>query len=186
MRRDIRHPYDQSIMTYKGHLVLRTLIRCYFSPIARSDTSYLMFLLSVVLSGVMAGSIKASLSDFFLVIQIGALQSLSWIIHIKSLLVLFIKSRYMYWLCIDLECSEERAILMYIGLFIGCSTGQKYIYTGSHDGCVYIFDLVQSSTLSLKPIVHVLSRSVQLKNLGHDRFWVQFFNILRLLHLQHL
>jgi WD40 repeat protein len=24
----------------------------------------------------------------------------------------------------------------------GCSTGQKYIYTGSHDGCVYIFDMV--------------------------------------------
>lgn len=23
-----------------------------------------------------------------------------------------------------------------------CSTGQKYIYTGSHDGCVYIYDMV--------------------------------------------
>ncbi|CAK9218686.1 unnamed protein product [Sphagnum troendelagicum] len=56
MGRDIRHPNDQSLMTYKGHLVLRTLIRCYFSPLA--------------------------------------------------------------------------------------STGQKYIYTGSHDGCVYIFDMV--------------------------------------------
>ncbi|CAK9272814.1 unnamed protein product [Sphagnum jensenii] len=56
MGRDVRHPYDQSLMTYKGHLVLRTLIRCYFSPLA--------------------------------------------------------------------------------------STGQKYIYTGSHDGCVYIFDMV--------------------------------------------
>jgi WD repeat-containing protein 23 len=55
MGRDVRHPYDQSIMTYKGHLVLRTLIRCYFSPVI--------------------------------------------------------------------------------------STGQKYIYTGSHDGCVYIYDL---------------------------------------------
>lgn len=36
MGRDVRHPYDQSLMTYKGHLVLRTLIRCYFSPMARS------------------------------------------------------------------------------------------------------------------------------------------------------
>ncbi len=35
MGRDVRHPYDQSLMTYKGHLVLRTLIRCYFSPLAR-------------------------------------------------------------------------------------------------------------------------------------------------------
>lgn len=30
--KDIKHPYDQSLMTYKGHRVLRTLIRCYFSP----------------------------------------------------------------------------------------------------------------------------------------------------------
>lgn len=31
----LRHPYDQSVMTYKGHQVLRTLIRCYFSPMYR-------------------------------------------------------------------------------------------------------------------------------------------------------
>uniref|UniRef100_A0A0C9S975 LEC14B homolog n=1 Tax=Wollemia nobilis TaxID=56998 RepID=A0A0C9S975_9CONI len=55
-RRDIKHPYDQSLMTYRGHAVLRTLIRCYFSP--------------------------------------------------------------------------------------AFSTGQKYIYTGSHDGCVHIYDVV--------------------------------------------
>ncbi|MBA0610443.1 hypothetical protein Godav_011292, partial [Gossypium davidsonii] len=30
--RNLKHPPDQSIATYKGHLVLRTLIRCYFSP----------------------------------------------------------------------------------------------------------------------------------------------------------
>ncbi|GER26515.1 transducin family protein / WD-40 repeat family protein, partial [Striga asiatica] len=30
--RNLKHPYDQSIATYKGHSVLRTLIRCYFSP----------------------------------------------------------------------------------------------------------------------------------------------------------
>lgn len=34
--RDLKHPYDQSISTYKGHSVLRTLIRCYFSPEYRS------------------------------------------------------------------------------------------------------------------------------------------------------
>eukprot|EP00249_Psilotum_nudum_P020800 c27852_g1_i2 orf=410-2113(-) len=54
--KNVRHPYDQSLMTYKGHAVLRTLVRCHFSP--------------------------------------------------------------------------------------AFSTGQKYIYTGSHDGCVYIYDLV--------------------------------------------
>ncbi|KAE8685500.1 LEC14B-like protein [Hibiscus syriacus] len=30
--RDFKHPCDQSVATYKGHSVLRTLIRCYFSP----------------------------------------------------------------------------------------------------------------------------------------------------------
>ncbi|MBA0826029.1 hypothetical protein Goarm_010922 [Gossypium armourianum] len=30
--RNLKHPSDQSIATYKGHSVLRTLIRCYFSP----------------------------------------------------------------------------------------------------------------------------------------------------------
>lgn len=34
--RDFKHPYDQSVATYKGHSVLRTLIRCYFSPEYRS------------------------------------------------------------------------------------------------------------------------------------------------------
>lgn len=58
-RRDVKHPYDQSLMTYRGHAVLRTLVRCYFSP--------------------------------------------------------------------------------------SFSTGQKYIYTGSHDGCVYIYDVVSGN-----------------------------------------
>ncbi|XWS13983.1 hypothetical protein CRYUN_Cryun36dG0085100 [Craigia yunnanensis] len=30
--RALKHPHDQSLATYKGHSVLRTLIRCYFSP----------------------------------------------------------------------------------------------------------------------------------------------------------
>ncbi|KAL0389560.1 UNVERIFIED_CONTAM: LEC14B protein [Sesamum calycinum] len=60
--RELRHPYDQSIATYKGHSVLRTLIRCYFSP------------------------------------------------------------EY--------------------------STGQKYIYTGSHDSCIYIYDLISGAQVA--------------------------------------
>ncbi|WCJ21453.1 DDB1- and CUL4-associated factor 11 [Euphorbia peplus] len=61
--REITHPGDQSVATYKGHSVLRTLIRCYFSP-------------------------------------------------------------------------------MY-------STGQKYIYTGSHDSCVYVYDLVSGEQVAV-------------------------------------
>ncbi|KAI3678975.1 hypothetical protein L6452_38279 [Arctium lappa] len=60
--RDVKHPCDQSVATYKGHSVLRTLIRCYFSP------------------------------------------------------------EY--------------------------STGQKYIYTGSHDSCVYVYDLVSGAQVA--------------------------------------
>uniref|UniRef100_A0A061S995 WD repeat-containing protein 23 n=1 Tax=Tetraselmis sp. GSL018 TaxID=582737 RepID=A0A061S995_9CHLO len=29
---DIRHPFDTSLFTYRGHSVLQTLVRCYFSP----------------------------------------------------------------------------------------------------------------------------------------------------------
>ncbi|EEF37615.1 LEC14B protein, putative [Ricinus communis] len=61
--KDLKHPGDQSVATYSGHSVLRTLIRCYFSP------TY--------------------------------------------------------------------------------STGQKYIYTGSHDSCVYIYDLVTGAQVGV-------------------------------------
>ncbi|CAF1916537.1 unnamed protein product [Brassica napus] len=33
---NLKHPFDQSVSTYKGQSVLRTLIRCYFSPLHRS------------------------------------------------------------------------------------------------------------------------------------------------------
>jgi len=33
--KDLTHPCDQSVATYRGHSVLRTLIRCYFSPAFR-------------------------------------------------------------------------------------------------------------------------------------------------------
>nr|KYP71520.1 LEC14B protein [Cajanus cajan] len=60
--KDLTHPCDQSVATYRGHSVLRTLIRCYFSP--------------------------------------------------------------------------------------AFSTGQKYIYTGSHNACVYIYDLVSGAQVA--------------------------------------
>ncbi|GAA5823421.1 hypothetical protein JCM11251_000628 [Rhodosporidiobolus azoricus] len=34
------HPYDNSIMTYRGHAVLRTLIRCHWSPITTTSQQY--------------------------------------------------------------------------------------------------------------------------------------------------
>ncbi|MED6130466.1 L14B protein [Stylosanthes scabra] len=60
--KNLKHPCDQSVSTYRGHSVLRTLIRCYFSP--------------------------------------------------------------------------------------AFSTGQKYIYTGSHNACVYIYDLVSGAQVA--------------------------------------
>ncbi|CAH9112501.1 unnamed protein product [Cuscuta europaea] len=59
---DLKHPNDQSLATYKGHTVLRTLVRSYISP--------------------------------------------------------------------------------------AFSTGQKYIYTGSHDKCVYVYDLVSGEQVA--------------------------------------
>ncbi|CAG8534145.1 7320_t:CDS:10 [Ambispora leptoticha] len=35
------HPHDVSVMTYRGHRVLKTLIRCYFSPTYSTGQSYL-------------------------------------------------------------------------------------------------------------------------------------------------
>ncbi|ORY53391.1 WD40-repeat-containing domain protein [Leucosporidium creatinivorum] len=34
------HPHDVSVMTYRGHAVLRTLIRCHFSPASTTDQRY--------------------------------------------------------------------------------------------------------------------------------------------------
>uniref|UniRef100_A0A5B6YVN8 LEC14B homolog n=1 Tax=Davidia involucrata TaxID=16924 RepID=A0A5B6YVN8_DAVIN len=39
--RNLRHPRDQSLATYKGHEVLRTLIRCYFSPVYSTGQKYI-------------------------------------------------------------------------------------------------------------------------------------------------
>lgn len=35
------HPKDCSVMTYRGHSVLRTLIRCHFSPTETTGAQYL-------------------------------------------------------------------------------------------------------------------------------------------------
>lgn len=35
------HPQDCSVMTYRGHSVLRTLIRCHFSPFETTGGQYI-------------------------------------------------------------------------------------------------------------------------------------------------
>lgn len=37
----LKHPFDQSLATYRGHSVLRTLIRCYFSPAYSTGQRYI-------------------------------------------------------------------------------------------------------------------------------------------------
>ncbi|XP_042463961.1 LEC14B homolog [Zingiber officinale] len=39
--RKLKHPYDQSVATYRGHSVLGTLIRCYFSPAHSTGQRYI-------------------------------------------------------------------------------------------------------------------------------------------------
>ncbi|WOL01826.1 LEC14B protein-like [Canna indica] len=39
--RHLKHPDDQSVATYRGHSVLRTLIRCYFSPYYSTGQKYI-------------------------------------------------------------------------------------------------------------------------------------------------
>ncbi|KAF2287743.1 hypothetical protein GH714_002526 [Hevea brasiliensis] len=39
--RTLKHPHDQSLATYRGHSVLRTLIRCYFSPEYSTGQKYI-------------------------------------------------------------------------------------------------------------------------------------------------
>ncbi|WOL03342.1 hypothetical protein Cni_G12062 [Canna indica] len=39
--RKLKHPSDQSVATYRGHSVLGTLIRCYFSPVHSTGQKYI-------------------------------------------------------------------------------------------------------------------------------------------------
>ncbi|XP_031479463.1 LEC14B protein isoform X3 [Nymphaea colorata] len=54
--RKLKHPNDQSLATYKGHQVLRTLIRCYFSPVSRLQGILLVnWCITHQLSGIAVG-----------------------------------------------------------------------------------------------------------------------------------
>ncbi|KAI9905210.1 hypothetical protein PsorP6_014212 [Peronosclerospora sorghi] len=37
----VEHPHDTSVMTYRGHMVVETLIRCYFSPLHSTAQKYI-------------------------------------------------------------------------------------------------------------------------------------------------
>lgn len=45
--RKLKHPCDQSLATYRGHSVLRTLIRCYFSPAYRYFINHIIGLVKM-------------------------------------------------------------------------------------------------------------------------------------------
>ncbi|KAF7804795.1 LEC14B protein [Senna tora] len=90
--KDLKHICDQSVATYRGHSVLRTLIRCYFSPAFRKGER------------AEGGKIDKS--------------------------------------------STQVACLSILTEALRYYTGQKYIYTGSHNACVYIYDLVSGAKVA--------------------------------------
>ncbi|CAL9048851.1 LEC14B homolog [Musa acuminata AAA Group] len=63
--RNQKHPCDRSVATYKGHSVLRTLIRCYFSPTHSTGQKYIYtgsFDKCVYIYDVVTGAIVAKLA----------------------------------------------------------------------------------------------------------------------------
>uniref|UniRef100_A0ACD5THF5 Uncharacterized protein n=2 Tax=Avena sativa TaxID=4498 RepID=A0ACD5THF5_AVESA len=62
-----KHPHDQSLATYRGHSVLRTLIRCYFSPTYSTGQKYIYtgsYDASVCIYDVVSGSQVAKLHGY--------------------------------------------------------------------------------------------------------------------------
>ncbi|XP_068662481.1 LEC14B homolog [Aristolochia californica] len=62
--RNINHPSDLSLATYRGHSVLRTLIRCYFSPAYSTGQKYIYtgaYDSSVYIYDVVSGALVAKL-----------------------------------------------------------------------------------------------------------------------------
>lgn len=65
----LAHPRDCSVMTYRGHQVLRTLIRCQFSPIETTGGQYLF-------SGSTDGKIHVSLlSSVMFIVELMRIRS---------------------------------------------------------------------------------------------------------------
>jgi hypothetical protein len=174
MGRDVRHPYDQSLMTYKGHLVLRTLIRCYFSPLARWALNPPIPTLKLRLDPCVCDqSLKhpiqiRSMQVTMMIENLGCWGDCVFILFFLFNLFLCDATvfkydqvnKFVHTQESSKRCREEHVrkydIPYSLMMLHGCSTGQKYIYTGSHDGCVYIFDMVKSLSLAF-PLLPILS-----------------------------
>ena len=71
-----RHPHDSSIMTYRGHTVLHTLIRAYFSPLSTTGCSYIVTGSAdsrVVVYDVLTGAVVSSMKG-----HRGPVRDVSW------------------------------------------------------------------------------------------------------------
>lgn len=83
-----KHPHDRSIMTYRGHRVLSTLIRCYFSPPA---TTGQRFVYSASQDGIVyvydavSGQIVNQLAKYGLGRQGAPVRDVSWHPHLPLL-----------------------------------------------------------------------------------------------------
>ncbi|KAJ1262861.1 hypothetical protein BS78_09G141300 [Paspalum vaginatum] len=70
--KQLKHPHDQSLATYRGHSVLRTLIRCYFSPAFSTGQKYIYtgsYDSSVYIYDLVSGSQVAKLKGHEMVIR---------------------------------------------------------------------------------------------------------------------
>ncbi|KAH7666883.1 WD repeat protein DCAF11/LEC14B protein [Dioscorea alata] len=68
----LRHPSDQSLATYQGHSVLRTLIRCYFSPAYSTGQRYIYTGSSdncVYIYDVVTGELVSKLDNHYLTVR---------------------------------------------------------------------------------------------------------------------
>uniref|UniRef100_A0A0A9DTU6 LEC14B n=1 Tax=Arundo donax TaxID=35708 RepID=A0A0A9DTU6_ARUDO len=71
-QKQLKHPHDQSLATYRGHSVLHTLIRCYFSPAYSTGQKYIYtgsYDSSVYIYDVVSGSQVAKLKGHQMVIR---------------------------------------------------------------------------------------------------------------------
>ncbi len=78
------HPQDLSVMTYRGHSVLQTLIRCHFSPINTTGQSYLYTGSSdgkVYIYDILTGDVVQTLSGHNSIVR-----DVSWHPHLPLLL----------------------------------------------------------------------------------------------------
>ncbi|CAI7933830.1 unnamed protein product [Closterium sp. NIES-54] len=145
----VAHPSDQSLMTYRNHHVLQTLIRC--SPFR---SLFLSFFLSffLCLSASVSVSVSASASA-----SVPVSASPPPFCSLPPPRIPFFQWDYR-WMDypgrgMRVAHPSDQSLMTYrnhhvLQTLIRCyfsplhSTAQRFVYSGSHDGAVYIFDLV--------------------------------------------